>query len=390
VLGITGEFASGKTLFALTVDPATFAEDQSKPPTTLHWDTEGSATSYVDGLHFEHRNLADAMLEKHPKGHKPIQLFEHWRDKMRAVEPGQYRVLALDTVSEIEDGLGDWVRKHPEEFGHTSGQYDKMEGLFWGDVKAYWKRLLSEVMARCECFVFTSHMRAVWRGKQPVPGARQPKGKETLMELASLYLQLDRTPKPGAKEAPRKPSAAVLKSRLAHFDRKAGEMMPILPPRLAEATPDAIREYIAKPPDYSKLEVGERARPQELSEDEKLAFHAGIAENEATKAQAELSKVELMKQAATAQAQAGASPLQQAAPAQPKRGDYSASDNGQCTPEQQQRIKGLFQKLGTTADQARKVIAKRGVEKLADLTQGQAAELIGRLETKAAEGGAPF
>ena len=390
VIGVTGEIESGKTLFCLSIDPNCFGRDRSQPATTRHWDSEGSATTYADGLHFEHRNLAEIMLQEHPDGHKPIDLFLHWVADMRAIEPGRYRVLALDTVTEIEDGLVDWVRTHPEAFGHTRGQYQNMQGLMWGDVKAYWKRLLSETMARCETFVFASHMKAVWRGSSTVPGQRQAKGKETLMELASLYMRLERSPEPNKAKAPRKPIGIVLKSRLANFDPGSGETFPILPPRLPEATPDAIREYIKTPPDYTKLKKGEQAVAETMSDDERLAVEASIASDRAQAATAELSKTELIRQAAAAQAkmmeqqgaaQGPATAVQLEPPHDPP--EYSQAANGPCMEDQRHKIIGLFEALGMDPENARQVLANREAAKLADLNVKQADELIAKLSERA-------
>jgi len=322
---------------------------------------------------------------------------------MRAIQSGRYRVLGIDTVSEIEDGLVDWVNTHPEEFGHTANQYRKMEGLLWGDVKSYWKRLLSEVMARCECLVFTAHMRQVWQGSTPVPGQRRPKGKETLKELASLYLLLDRKPKPGEPKAPAKPSGIVLdKMRLVHFDRERQEMQPVLPPRLAEATPDAIRQYILQPPNYAKLRKGEQAVAEEMSEDERLAIQASIAENQAVAAQAELSRVELMKRAALEQAAAmqrsvasgvtviepPAQPILQPVPqttilaTEPEgaQAEYSASTNALCNEGQTKTILGLLKEINPPPEVVQRLLASRGVAKISQLSYQHAEELVVKLK----------
>ena len=265
VVGVTGEFGSGKSLFLLTIDPDCF--DREGPPRTLAWGTEDGLTPYEDSFNFEHRPLTQVMLKP---GYKPEDLYVEWLQQMRAVQPGQFRVGCVDTVTEIEDGLAAWVRQRPEHFGHTRGQYAKMEGLYWGDVKSLWKQHLSEAAARFECFAFSSHAKSVWRGNEPTR-ERTAKGKQTLWELASLYLWLDRTPKAGSKKAPQKPSGTIFagKNRLVHL--VDGELHPILPPRLPEATPWAIRGYILKPADYDALKTGERAPGDEpLTEDEKL------------------------------------------------------------------------------------------------------------------------
>lgn len=396
IIGLTGEFESGKTLFVLSIDPNCF--DPAANKTTLLWDTEGSASPYASSLNFEHRNLHDVMAEQFPNGHKPINLFQTWYAETLAIQPGQYSVLGLDVVTEIEDGLCDWVRKNPAEFGHTAGQYQKMEGLFWGDVKSYWKRILSSLASRCEVFAFTSHMRAVWSGSSPIPGKRAPKGKETLMELASLYLKLERIAEPGKPKAPRKPVGILLKSRLASVDPKTKEFYPILPPRLPEATPDAIRAYIATPPDYSKLKKAEQAVDQSMTPAEELAIRAQIAENNAVTAQANLSHLEAMKVAAVEQGRAMTAQQQVApvAPTTPPPAEaYTAKTTDKCGPDQVQAIRKLLGDAGATVEQAKAILAKRGAERIADLSIVQAEKLETQLqalvlEQKIANSDIPF
>src|SRR3954466_5105790 len=114
-----------------------------------------------------------------------------WWNDIKKIKPGQFDVIMIDTISEIEDGLTEWVQKNPTYFNHSSGQYAKMSGIMWGDVKTLWKMILSDLASRCQTFVFCSHMANVWASDRPT-GKRKPKGKETLMELASLYLQMER------------------------------------------------------------------------------------------------------------------------------------------------------------------------------------------------------
>lgn len=282
VIGLTGEYASGKTLFGLTIDPAN----------TLLFDTEKSAGCY-ENLGFTRVDLTK-MANK-----KPIELYQAWATAVSKIQPGKYRVIALDTVSEIESGLCDWVADNPAQFGHTKAQYDKMEGLYWGDVKEHWKRILSDLASRCETFVFTAHTANVWSGNKPT-GQRKPKGKETLMELATLYLWLERKADDKGR-VPAKPSAKVIKHRLVKtvINEETGEieLFPMVPPRLPEATPAAIRKYIETPPDYKKLKAGELLQDEKMTEDERLILQTAKAEFERDAAQASLSRVELMRAA---------------------------------------------------------------------------------------------
>ena len=76
-----------------------------------------------------------------------------------------------------------------------------------------------------------------------------------------------------------------------------GNDQPILPPRIPQCTPDAIRRYIANPPNFSKLEVGERLPDQSMSDDERLRMNAQIAENNRVAHESHLSAMELARQA---------------------------------------------------------------------------------------------
>lgn len=406
IIGLTGEYASGKTLFGLTIDPAR----------TIVYDTEKSSGSY-EGLGFARVDIADDMLRRYPGGYKPIDTFNYWLSSIRMLKPGQYRVVMLDTASEIESGLCDWVRQNPATFGHTRKQYESMEGLFWGDVKEYWKSILSDIAARCECFVFTSHMKAVWAGSKPVPGKRAPKGKETLMELASLYLRMERK-KDSHGRMPAKPSAIVLKERLAKasFDPVTGEVdiRPTLPPRLPEATPAAIRRYMETPANYDKLAKGERLEDEGLSADERLVLETQKAEAEATSNTAKVNAMELMRAAANKQqhqqtapstppqdnaaatttaasspaAEAGASSSSPAAegkdPYQPTR-DWAEKEAAKpapdslCTAEQRTRIASLFERLQVSPDKQDEILAKVGAKSARNLTVELADGLISKL-----------
>ena len=381
IIGLTGEYASGKTLFGLTIAPAQ----------TLVFDTEKSCGPY-EQLGFTRVDLTKlANL-------KPIELYEKWLAGVKKIQPGAYRVGMLDTVSEIESGLADWVEQHPGDFGHTKGQYDKMEGLFWGDVKELWKRVLSDLASRFETFVFTAHLRNVWEGGRPT-GKRAPKGKETLMELASLYLHLERKPDDKGRVAD-KPSARVLKTRLAYTTvDDAGEITikPILPPYLHEATPAAIRRYIEQPADYAKLKKSELLPEERLSDDQRLAMQATVAEANRDAEQAKLSRMELMRQAglaqsgATQKAAAIEQPTAQEMLAQSFEGVTNGANHPPIGPVDRASIKAslpqlsllsaLQGELGMSDAQFVGVVAKRGVASANELTHDQAEELIDKMKS---------
>lgn len=412
IIGVCGEKWTGKTLFAASIDPQH----------TLMLDLEDSSASY-NGIPFARRiSLYEEMLAKYGRVPTPLECFKWFQATIEALQPCEFTVLAVDPITDIEQGMVDWVYAHPEHFGHTKAQYDKAAGIMWGDVKSYWKMLLGIVATKVETLVFTAHMGAVWKGNSPVEGKRKAKGKETLFELASLYLQLERPLDEHGKQSD-KPSARVLKSRLALSEFVDGEIVhkPILPPYLKVATPRSIREYIKSPPNYAKLKASEVAPPEQMTEDDRLLIKAGIAENERAAAEANLSRLEQLKRAAEEQArmkrereaqqEANAAQVNAAAPAGLAHGGASStpgmeapsrsvvtssgtvlpashealSEIQECSDravlrELQAKIKDLFAALQLAPAKIAEIVEKRGVKTVEALNLQQAEELRGKLQ----------
>lgn len=272
IIGATGAYQSGKTHFCVTICPG---------PQTKVYDFEKSAKPY-ESLGFERVDVPAVMLANYPAGYKPVDVFLWWLADVRATPPGKYRVIVADPVTDIERGLVDWVNANPQFFGHSAGQYARMSGLMWGDVKDYWKLILTDLAARCETFAFTTHLGAEFKDNQAT-GRQRPKGKDTLMELASLYLWLERK-KDAAGNMPAKPSATVLKHRLSFLrvDPVTGDVdtRPAVPPRLPVATPAALRQYMLSPPDYENLSESERAPEVVMGDEERLRLELAKAEAE--------------------------------------------------------------------------------------------------------------
>ena len=65
VIGLTGEYQSGKTLFGLSISPG---------PRTLVYDMEKSSLTY-ESIGFQRVDIGAEMLKLHPKGYAPIKLF---------------------------------------------------------------------------------------------------------------------------------------------------------------------------------------------------------------------------------------------------------------------------------------------------------------------------
>jgi hypothetical protein len=384
IIGVTGEPNSGKTLFLLNLDPWT--RDENRKPPTKVWDFEGSAQPYKDSLNFD---WVDA--GKEVQGYSALAAFEWYQEQLLATPVGQYRVLGVDTMDDVMKGSVEWIRKRPGLFDRTQNQYDRMAPAYlWPDVKSYWKKLLFvEGRARCQTFVMNFHLKNEWQGDRPT-GKRTPEGFDVMMKLATLYLWLDRTPKTKGKANPTVPRGLVVKDRLLAFGKTEEDDKPILPPQLPKANGSAIRNYINNPPDYDNLSVAERKPEQVLSDDDKLLLQAGIAQDQAAAAQAQLSHVEQMKAAAAEQAAAMRGDSKPAeTPVEPAK--YSQGMGEPCGNDLGNRIKALVIEHEGSEEAAmpilQSMVAKRNVGKCSEIPLADAEKLIKDLEGMVAEKG---
>ena len=226
-------------------------------------------------------------------------MFLAWYLDLLKIEKGQYRVGITDTFTPLQEGLIEWLRLHPEAFGRSVAQYDKAASMFlWPDVKSVLSYILAtDCRLRFETFVMNVHLKNEWKhgGKT---GQRIAEGLDVLSKLATLHIELDRTPPAKGKEVPPCAKGIARKERLIRFGAVSDDDKPILPPFLEQATPAKIREYILNPPDFEKLKPGERMPEESLTDDEKLLIQQDISRNNAEAATAELSRVDRMKLAA--------------------------------------------------------------------------------------------
>lgn len=300
IVGGTGPRWSGKSKFGLNICPGV--------RTTLVYDFEQSTTSYEGeyariGVPFDRIDMQKEMHNfkdekgtfSYRNGYKPIDLFSHWLKHVRALPADKYRVIMVDPVTDLERGLTDWVAANPRFFGHTDGQYAKMSGIMWGDVKDYQKMVLADLTARCETFYFTAHLGMEFKNKEPT-GKEKAKGKETLYELASMYLWFDRSPDSRGVR-PNVPAANVEKGRMERAELIDGEVVSysILPARLPIATPKAIRDYFKNPAGKREASDGERLIEQKMSADERLRLETAKAQAEAETAQARAAAAQSQK-----------------------------------------------------------------------------------------------
>jgi hypothetical protein len=384
VFGATGDYKSGKTILGLSLAPGVHPAGHpfEGKPRTLILDCEKSAGTY-GGTGCERIDVPRVMAGLMKTTYLPLDVFEWFLVLLAKIEEHQFDVIMVDPVTDLEAGLVDYVKKNHAKFGLTANQMSKAGGLMWAAVKDYWKQLLLKLSTRCQTFYFTSHLRAVWSGDRPVPGKREPKGKETLMELASLYLWLERKPDESGKVAA-EPAAKVLKERLADTRIVDGalQIVPLMPPRLPVATVQEIRGYIARPPDYGKLRDGERVTKSQLSEDEKLVLQSQIAADQAAAGESHLTALaQQSERKAAAKEKAKAAPQNSdqtaALQAAKEKGEkLDANRPGSIEKNQQEQIVGLKAELEMDTEAWRKLLAKANVHTAADLSRKQGQQLI--------------
>lgn len=291
IIGVTGKPNSGKSRFGLSISPG---------PDTLVYDLEQSSASY-SYIGFERIDMQKKMqewcAEKKKDSYKSTDLWMVWLNHVRSLPNGKYKVIMVDPVTDLEVGLTDWVAANPGHFGHTAKQYETMSAIMWGDVKHYEKTILADICAKCETFVFTAHVGAVFGADKKPTGELKAKGKESLLQLASLYLWMEREPdKNGAR--PSVPTARVMKGRLEVGEVIDGEIVSyeVLPQRLPQATPKAIREYFKNPAGKRKATAAEQIKPDEMSADEKLRLETQKAQAEADLAKAKAEAAQANRQ----------------------------------------------------------------------------------------------
>ena len=308
----SGEVNSGKTLFALDIDP-TCRLPKEATPTTVVFDQEGSAEPYVNGLNFRWVDIRKAIFDGVHRGVMPVgpndpkwlkllksraevndfpaaSMFRAAYLSLLGIEPGRYRVLAFDTFTPIQDGMVEWLRAHPEAFDRTKNQYEKASSMFlWPDVKAMLSHILAvDCRLRFETVVLNVHLKSKWEGDRKTK-ERIAEGLDVLDKLATLHIELSRAPDKDGK-VPRAPVGILKKERLVQFGKNPEDDMPILPPRIENCTPNAIRAYIRSPSNYAKLKASERVPETPITEVElqTLRLHTAEAEEAAAMARASL------------------------------------------------------------------------------------------------------
>ena len=368
IIGVTGDFGVGKTLFGLSINPAS----------TLVFDCERSSEDYEE-LGFKRVDLPQMLHEKLGTRYSDQQQYDLFSSLINKVPAGKYSVICIDTVDTLESGLVASIKSRHADFGFSSAEaFIKTGGIFWAHVNSELKRLLLDASARCQTLFFATHMRNVWKWGAPT-GEKEPKGKAVLMQLANLYLELEKIG-PGLP-----PAAHVLKGRMSITKLVDGEtrVQAILPDRLPFATPNAIRQYILNPPDFSNLSDDEKVKERQFSESDKLMVEAKISEDRRAAAEASasaaaanerveevrrLARERKLKQEAKQEAKKQEAKQQEAAAVEPPAPDKTQQDivgntDIEWLMEEAERL-GVATKV---KDGIAAVLGKRGVAVTADM-----------------------
>jgi hypothetical protein len=305
IVVVTGPYGCGKSTFTLGTG--------APMERTLVIDFEKSQKSFAAQLPVTYVDMQAILAKEYPSGYKNLDLYSSTTKTVDMnLQPDTFDILVLDNASCFEDGILAYVEKNPAEFGYSPNQFNNMSGLKWGCVKTKYAQLLTRWASKVKMIFIVVHLKDKWVGNavqkdafgQPV---QEPKGKETLDQLSSLFVWLEHGPK-GI------PSAKVLKCRI---DRKVyiadpsqppfpipteylGELkgepgvvsIPVLPLRLPKCTWAEIREYMRNPADLMNPKEGETLSEKQMSEDDRLKLRAIISHNDSEVATVERMKME--------------------------------------------------------------------------------------------------
>ncbi len=166
------------------------------------------------------------------------------------------------------------------------------------------------------------------------------------------------------------------------------EVVPILPPTIKEFSWRKLRDYVANPPNYSKLKKDQLAESTSLTEDEKLQLQAEIAEANREAEELRNSRIEAAVAAEKRNRQiredTGKKDSNSSTSTKPAAPENNASsdevqlaDAKLSESDRREIIKEQFKQLGLTKEKMVQAIEKRGGSgaKLADLSMEQLLDL---------------
>lgn len=286
---ICAELGEGKTMWLLSI----------KPEETLYIGLEFSGENYHPqmGTKAALEAFDEIQKIKKSKQNPSLHIWRWFERTCESIKPGEYRVLAIDTNGDLQDGLPDHVATLHEDYGFKSEEkFRAMGGVFWKCVRTYLEQFLHRIRMEkgIETIAWASHMRNVWEGGSATD-KREAQGFQSWHKIAFLSIELRRKVKNGEKE--QYPYGLVNKHRLAVRKRdehgnpvseKNGDpvMVSILPRKIEKCTPGRIREYIASPAYSRRLKASEKYEEPPKTEAEILELRARAAQMEAEAAQA--------------------------------------------------------------------------------------------------------
>lgn len=230
IISVGGESDAGKSLFCGTITPGS----------AIAFDFSRTLVNYAKTLGIECIDMVDVLHTELGDNYSMKVAYEVFIDKAHEVPVGKYDTMIIDPITDIEEGFVDYfaATKHSHYGFETPGKFKRTKGVFWGFCRNSWKRVLLSLAARVQVLAYTKHMRSkVDEDGVPIEGEREMRGLSTLSEIASLELVLDRS------HGRRIPSATVTKSKVIQW--MDGECIDIVIPRkIAECTPQAIRDLI--------------------------------------------------------------------------------------------------------------------------------------------------
>jgi len=254
IIKVSGRYGTGKTLFGLTCPSGPI----------LHLDTEFSSEAYSGVVEFTRMDIRSLVDLRVILG-IGTPTTEQSERGIFAIGDTQFGTIVLDTIPTIED----WLVEEIHSIGGALTAGDRLSGLGWGELKRRERGILMRLRQKCKILIITAHMRLEFAGKRPT-GRYQPKGKETISELASLSIILERD------QNNQIPSAIVEKSRLLSSD-----MVPMLPPRIPQCTWEHLVSYLLKPSNWDELSDEEKAEKRmNIQELLSMMKEAGVNEDE--------------------------------------------------------------------------------------------------------------
>lgn len=381
-IGVTGPHGSGKTLFGLSIDPEH----------TLNIDLEDSSATFASTIPVKKRVSMYRELGAKFPGKIPtsLQSFHWFREYIESVKPGEYSVLFVDPINDIEAGIFDWVTQCPAEFGLSQNQVaGKSSGAVWGAVNRWWKMWIGFQSSKFETFVFSTHLGLEWGSDgKPKKGVYKAKGKSVLSEIASLYMVLNRPDQDGI---PREEPVGIVhgrigKQRLAVWDPKTRKIVSAIPPRIDPCTPDKIREYIKDPVGIRQLREEEKLPAEteaQLTEDERLELKAQIAENEMQAETLRSMRVDSIQRRAAQEQEKKAAEVEESH-AKDKEILQDIQDAGDRDEKSKlvDLINHTIRELGWGLNEIETICSKRNVASFAEMNVEQLEEIRGKLQAE--------